>query len=297
MYQRKLRQVCSVLPPQLAAMVSQLPPEQEEQLEELRLRCGSEITMVCGGREQPLSLTRPMLCTRDLLEHLVNLASSYSTYAVEECLRQGYLSLEGGHRLGLCGTAVVQDGRIATIKDISSVNLRVAGQHLGCATSLLDALGPNPGNVLLVGPPGSGKTTLLRDLVRQLSDRLDQRVGVVDSRGEIAASVRGQPQMQVGRRTDVLTGVPKDQGLELLVRTMSPHWVAVDEITAKADIRAMVRAGYCGVRLLATAHAFGREDWQRRALYEKLRKRKIFTNLVFLDGKRRWTLERVEEGC
>ena len=103
--------------------------------------------------------------------------------------------------------------------------------------------------------------------------------------------------MQVGRRTDVLTGVPKDQGLELLVRTMSPHWVAVDEITAKADIRAMVRSGYCGVRLLATAHAFGREDWQRRALYEKLRKRKIFTNLVFLDGKRRWTLERVEEGC
>ena len=177
MYQRKLRQVCSVLPPQLAAMVSQLPPEQEEQLEELRLRCGSEITMVCGGREQPLSLTRPMLCTRDLLEHLVNLASSYSTYAVEECLRQGYLPLEGGHRLGLCGTAVVQDGRIATIKDISSVNLRVAGQHLGCATALLDALGPNPGNVLLVGPPGSGKTTLLRDLVRQLSDRLDQRVG------------------------------------------------------------------------------------------------------------------------
>ena len=175
MYQRKLRQVCSVLPPQLAAMVSQLPPEQEEQLEELRLRCGSEITMVCGGREQPLSLTRPMLCTRDLLEHLVNLASSYSTYAVEECLRQGYLPLEGGHRLGLCGTAVVQDGRIATIKDISSVNLRVAGQHLGCATSLLDALGPNPGNVLLVGPPGSGKTTLLRDMVRQLSDRLDQR--------------------------------------------------------------------------------------------------------------------------
>lgn len=295
MYQRKLRQICSILPPRLGDLVARLPPDVAEELEELRLRCGSEITMICGGREQPLSVTQPLLCTRDLLEHLVNLASSYSTYAVEECLRQGYLPLEGGHRLGLCGTAVVQNGRVATIKDISSVNLRVAGQRLGCATELLEALGPDPGNILLIGPPGSGKTTLLRDLVRQLSDRRDQRVGVVDGRGEIAAVVRGEAQMQVGRRTDVLTGVPKDQGLELLVRTMNPQWVAVDEITAKSDVRAMVQAAYCGVHLLATAHAFDRTDWQQRVLYAKLRKRNIFVNLVFLDGKRRWALERVGE--
>lgn len=295
MYDRRIRQICSVLPPEVAAVVSALPVQQAERLEEIRLRCGSEITMVTAGREQPLSLSQPLICTSELLEYLVNLASSYSTYAVEDCLRQGYLPLEGGHRLGLCGTAVLQNGRLSTIKEISSANLRVAGQRLGCAAELLDALGPNPGNVLLIGPPGSGKTTLLRDLIRQLSDRLGQRVGVVDSRGEVAAVVRGVPQMQVGRRTDVLTGVPKVQGIELLVRTMSPRWVAVDEITAKADIRAMVQAGYCGVRLVATAHAFDREDWRRRPLYRKLRKRGIFTNLVFLDGNRQWTLERVEE--
>ena len=292
MSELRIRQICAVLPQEVARAVTALPPEQLTALEELRLRRGCELTAVIDGREAPLSLERPLICTRALLEHVVNTASGYSAYAVSEALRQGFLPRQGGHRLGLCGTAVVEQGRVTPLRELSSANLRVAGQRPGCAAPVAEALGPAPESTLILGPPGSGKTTLLRDLVRQLSDRFGHRVGVVDSRGELASCVDGQPQLAVGRRTDVISLIPKAAGMELLLRTMNPQWIAVDEITAPADVETMAGASYCGVSLLATAHAYGPEDLQRRPLYRQLMELGIFTRLVVLDRNKHLRMER-----
>ena len=212
-------------------------------------------------------------------------------------MKQGFLPLRGGHRLGFCGTAVVERGEVTALRDLSSANLRVARACHGCADEALRLLGESPGSVLIAGPPGSGKTTLLRELVRLLSDRLGRRVGVVDSRGELAACLNGEPQFAIGRRTDVISMVPKAQGMELLLRVMSPEWIAVDEITAGEDVRALNRAGYCGVRLLATVHAYGLTDLKRKPLYRKLLEEGIFDTILSLDRQRQLRLERMEKIC
>ena len=291
------RQLLPYLPPQTGQAVLSLSEAGQGRLEELRFRRGCELTAVIGGVEQPLSLERPLLCTEQTLQFLLNAASGYSAYAAGEVLKQGFLPLRGGHRLGFCGTAVVERGEVTALRDLSSANLRVARACHGCADEALRLLGESPGSVLIAGPPGSGKTTLLRELVRLLSDRLGRRVGVVDSRGELAACLNGEPQFAIGRRTDVISMVPKAQGLELLLRVMSPEWIAVDEITAGEDVRALNRAGYCGVRLLATVHAYGLTDLKRKPLYRKLLEEGIFDTILSLDRQRQLRLERMEKTC
>lgn len=291
------RQLLPYLPPNVGQAVMSLPEAGQGRLEELRFRRGCELTAVIGGVEQPLSLERPLLCSDQTLQFLLNAASGYSAYAAGEALRQGFLPLRGGHRLGFCGTAVLEQGEILALHELSSANLRVARACHGCADEALRLLGDTPGSVLIAGPPGSGKTTLLRELVRLLSDRLGRRVGVVDSRGELAACLNGEPQFAVGRRTDVISMAPKAQGLELLLRVMSPEWIAVDEITAGEDVRALNRAGYCGVRLLATVHAFGPADLKRRPLYKKLLDEGMFDTVLSLDRQRQIKLERMEKLC
>ena len=271
----------------------ELPQARQAALEELRLRTGCEVTAVLDGAEEALCVRRPLICTRSMLEQLVNTACGYSAYAAEETLRQGFLPLKGGHRLGLCGTAVMDGPRVVTLKEISSANLRIARQIPGCAELLARELAAHPVNTLILGPPGSGKTTLLRDLVRQMSDRYGWRMGLADSRGELAACLGGEPQLAVGRRTDVVSRMPKAEALELLLRTMNPQWIAVDEITAADDVAAMDRAAYCGVGLLATAHGSGREDLEQRPLYRRLMELNLFQTLVILDREKTFHVERM----
>lgn len=166
------------------------------------------------------------------------------------------------------------------LRDISSMNLRIAGQHLGCADAAADFLWTHPRSCLVIGAPGSGKTTLLRDLIRQISDRFLWRVSVVDERMELACCVGGKAQFQVGAHTDILSGVGKQRGIEMLLRTMNPQWIALDEITAEADVEEMVRASYCGVRFLATAHAVSRDELQRRPVYRTLLQTQLFETLI-----------------
>ena len=290
------RQAAQVLPRRLRQEALGLPQEEQEQAEELRLRAGWPMTAVLPEGERPVG--GPPVEPEEL-EQLVEIASRASVHAVLEQIRRGYLTVAGGHRIGLCGTAVMEGGGIHALRSLSSANLRIARQVPGAARPVLGALCPGGRleSTLILAPPGQGKTTLLRDIIRQVSEGegcLPLRVAVADERGEVAALYGGRPQLDVGRRTDVAEGCPKAQGLMLLLRAMNPQVLAVDEITAPEDAAALRTAAGCGVTLLATAHGAGREDLTRRPLYRGLLEEGMFRRLVEItrrEGRREYRVE------
>lgn len=251
--------------------------------EEVRLGVGRPLRVLGGGREAELWPAATQTQVAETLQR----ACRHSAYAHLETLRQGYITLEGGHRIGVCGFGVVQDGQVQTIREPTSLAIRVARAVPGCAETLLSQLREN---TLLLGPPGAGKTTLLRDAVRLLSDRRRRRVGLADERGEVSAATAAGAMLPVGQRTDVLVGVPKAEAVMMLLRTMGPEWIALDEITAPADIEALERAAYCGVKLLATAHGGGMEDLCRRPLYRRLLDAGIFSQAALLQPDKTYAL-------
>lgn len=293
------RQAAQVLPRRLRQEALGLPQEEQEQAEELRLRAGWPMTAVLPEGERPVG--GPPVEPEEL-EQLVEIASRASVHAVLEQIRRGYLTVAGGHRIGLCGTAVMEGGGIHALRSLSSANLRIARQVPGAARPVLGALCPGGRleSTLILAPPGQGKTTLLRDIIRQVSEGegcLPLRVAVADERGELAALYGGRPQLDVGRRTDVAEGCPKAQGLMLLLRAMNPQVLAVDEITAPEDAAALRTAAGCGVTLLATAHGAGREDLTRRPLYRGLLEEGMFRRLVEItrrEGRREYRVEELK---
>ena len=286
---REFEQAAAVLPPELRQQALALPAQEREQAEELRLRCGWPMAAVFPEGEVPLGGRK--LVTQDL-ELLLEIASRASVHAVLAQLREGYLTIEGGHRLGLCGTAVLENGQMRNLRSLSSVSIRIARQHPGAALPLLSDLmeGGRLCSTLIAAPPGMGKTTLLRDLVRCISDgdgTPPLRVGLADERGEVAALYGGVPQLRVGRRTDVIEGCPKAQGAMLLLRAMNPQVLAMDEITAPEDVGALLTATGCGAVLLATAHGEG-DELTRRPLYRTMLEERIFQRVV--------SIQRTEQG-
>lgn len=260
-----------ILPPAIAAETDK---RGSDTLQELRLRLGKPPELVPGG-----TFGSPV--TRQDLSFVVNTASRYSPWAAATAAR-GYITATGGHRIGLCGEVALKDGSITGIREPTSLCIRVARDFPGLAKPL----GALEGNVLILGPPGSGKTTLLRDLIRQLSRT--QCVCVVDERGELFPAG-----FDTGDRTDVLSGSGKAEGITAVLRTMGPEVIAVDEITSAEDCQALTQAGWCGVRLLATAHAASAEDLYRRPVYRPLAEGGLFETLVILHADKSWRTERM----
>jgi len=251
-----------------------------DNLLELRLRKGKPVELVTLAGSRWL----PETATEEDLNFIIHTASQYSPWSASS-MANGFLTVSGGHRIGICGECVCKAGIMTGFQRISGLCIRISRDFQGISKGIpMDS-------VLVLGAPGSGKTTLLRDLIRRISDQESGAVTVVDERGELFPREADFP---TGKRTDVLTGCSKEQGIELALRTMGPAWIAVDEITSEEDCAALLKAGWCGVRLLATAHAGGIKDLYSRSVYRPLVERKLFQNVVVMGMDKSWRLERTE---
>lgn len=249
---------------------------------ELRLRVGYKPELVL--KERSIWLGKQV--DRQDVRFVINAVSQYSPWAVSS-LASGFITASGGHRIGFCGDVITQNGAITGIREVSSLCIRVARSFPGISGNGLG------GSVLIIGKPGSGKTTLLRDLIRQLSENGNGSVCVVDERCELFPLVQGVHCFDPGPRTDILSACNKANGILMLLRTMCPEYIAVDEITAEADCEALLNAGWCGVNLLATAHAADREDLLHRPVYRSIITNRLFDTLVIMQPDKSWRAERM----
>ena len=256
-------------------------------VQEIRIRVGQPVFLYINGEEHMLD---HRTADAGLVKEIMSIISCYSLYAFEDEIRQGFLTIEGGHRIGISGKAVLDGREIRTIKDISGLNIRLAHQRIGCANQVMPWLYVDGKlqNKLFISPPGAGKTTMLRDVIRQVSDGniygSGQTVSVVDERSEIGACVRGVPQCELGVRTDIMDRCPKVQGMLMMLRSMAPRVMAVDEIGTRYDMNALFDVMKCGCRILATVHGDSVEDIRKKRVLNEMMESGMFARYVVLSG-------------
>ena len=291
---KRFDEVLAFLPPKIAESLFRFSDEIKLKTEEIRLRAGRPLALTISGEtvfahsfcKNPKVFDDKIFCLseKDIEESFFSLCGG-SVYSHIEELCEGFIILPNGHRAGVCGSAVLKDGKITSIKDISSLNIRLAKEvFISCE----DILKGFERGILVCGPPGSGKTTLLRNLARSLASGefgKPKRVAVIDSRGEIAGAIKGIPTANLGAATDVLTAYPKEKGIEIALRTLFPDVIVFDEIGNEKEVRGVLSSVNSGVKIITTAHLSRREDLYKRSQTEKLISSGAIDKLVFCDRK------------
>lgn len=296
----KAEQITCLFAKNIRRLLEETPIDYDK-LYEIRLRVGRPLFLISSRGEFFLKRSgnfsrepgEDYLVTQEDLRETLEYVSGYSLYAYEDEIRQGYLSVQGGHRVGVTGKVILDGDRIRGMKYISCINLRLAHQIPGCADAVMPYIRTKDwtAHTLVISPPRCGKTTLLRDMIRQLSngrgDVPGLTVAVVDERSELAGCYQGIPQNDLGMRTDVLDSCPKAEGMQMLIRSMSPSVVAVDELGKEEDFKAVESVIHCGCKLIATAHGNSVEDVLSTPFFSRLKEMKVFERYIVLGKEKR----------
>lgn len=296
----RLKEIITFLPEGLRGIVNDKAKNINGEVTEIRMRVNCPLIIEAGCQESVLSDT---IITIHDIRQCVQFISDYSLFARQEDVKNGFITLRGGHRAGIAGQVVMDKGNIVSQKNISFINLRVAHELIGCADKVMDfVLKDNEiKSTLIISPPGCGKTTILRDIIRQLSTGIAGKaynVGVVDERSEIAACYEGVPQNDMGIRTDVLDQWTKPEGMMVLLRSMAPDVIAVDELGSFEDMRAVKHMMSCGCTVIATIHGDSPQVLENNEIFRELGRDSGFKRLIVL-GKSKGigTVEEVVDRC
>ena len=265
------------LPDLIKLKLNSVPEKIKKDAREIKLRINRKIAISYENKTYFLD----SILKKEQINECFKSICSYSVNSHIEEIKNGFITIKGGHRAGICGTAVYENNKIINIKDISSINIRIAKQKFGVSNPLFKILNGNLGGILIVGAPASGKTTLIKDIVKNLKGK---SVSVVDSRGEIAASFNGIPQNDV-QDADVFSFYSRKDGIINAIKTMNPEFIVCDEISDEEDLNAIKICVGSGVKLIATAHCENLEEIKKREILIKILKTKAFYNVVFLKGK------------
>lgn len=280
-------EILRVLPLKIASEIRKY--FETDEIQEVRIKVGKPIILNSFKVERILNI----IVTPDDIKQILVKVSNYSLYAYEEEIKQGYITIKGGHRIGIAGECVIVSESIRTIKNISSLNIRICREVIGSSNKLMNYISKynRVYNTLIVSPPKCGKTTILRDIARNVSSGMNiinlsgKKVSIIDERSEIAACFNGVPQMDVGIRTDVLDNCLKKDGMIMAIRSLSPEVLICDEIGSHGDIEALIMAFNSGVNIVVTLHGYSIEDVYKRKVFSELIENSILDRVVVLSNR------------
>ncbi len=285
-------EAASFLPLKLRELVNGVDAQTKKNTREIRLRVNKPISLTLGNKSAFVSLngitldqSKAIITPKNEIDETFALLCRHCLYTSQEQIRQGFITAKGGHRAGICGTAVVKNGQIEAIRDISSINIRIARQIIGCAKEIYDKFfSTEIFSTLIASSPAGGKTTILRDLARIISEN-GKRVCVVDERGELGAVFCAQAQNNLGSLCDVLDNYPKAMGITYAVRCLNPQVIICDEIGANEDYEAICEAFKAGVPLIMSVHASSLEELNKRKNIISLIEERLIKNIIVLQGE------------
>jgi stage III sporulation protein AA len=282
-----MKELEGILPLQILKKILSL--DNIDKLQEIRMKILKPLIVNINNKEIILNYTITQLDIKNILQRM----SGYSLYAFEEEFKQGYITIKGGHRVGISGDCVVEDRKVKTLKNIYSLNIRIAHVIKGCANKIINSIIKEDRvlNTIVISPPKCGKTTLVRDLARIISNGIAEKhiqgkkITIIDERSEIAACYQGIPQMDIGLRTDVYDGCVKSEGIFMAIRSLSPDVIICDELGSQKEIEAVVQAFNSGVSLITTIHGSGIQDLYIRPVFKELIDNNILERVVILSNK------------